>query len=76
MCPNCGEIKQWVAESEFNEIVEIIDATKPEGLDKARKYDVTGVPTIVQIKDGERVAVAKDLEELQAILENKSLSDF
>lgn len=77
MCPNCGEIHEWLDEnSSYMEKGEEVDATTTDGLEKAKEYSVTGVPTIVFLKDGKKVATARDLEEFQTILDNKSLADF
>lgn len=77
MCPNCEEIQEWLEEHQnIASMGEEVDATTKEGLDKAKQYGVSGVPTIVFFKGGEQVTTAQSLEEFQKVTENKSLGDF
>jgi hypothetical protein len=77
MCPNCGEIHEWLEENpEIMSKGEEIDATTKEGLEKAKKLEVSGVPTIVFMKNNEKVGKAHDIDEFQKFVENKSLKDF
>lgn len=78
MCPNCGEIKDWLEENpKLLEKGEIIDATRPQGLQKAKDYGVDGVPSIVLLDDkGKKISIARDLEEFQELAENKTLGEY
>ncbi|MGM5483080.1 MAG: thioredoxin family protein [Nanobdellota archaeon] len=77
MCPNCEEIHDWLEEHEdILKKGKEIDATTKEGLDKAKQYGVSGVPTIVFLKNGEKVKSVDNLEDFEKILDNKSLSDY
>ena len=74
MCPNCGEIKQYLETIDFKG--EIIDASEDEGLEEAKKLGVMGVPAMVFIdKDGKEINRANNLDDIKKILENKSLLD-
>ena len=75
MCPKCSALKESMKESVKIE-GEVVDATTPEGLEQARKYQVATVPTVLFIDDkGEVVSTAHDLEEVKRVVENKSLTD-
>ena len=78
MCPVCNEIKEWLADNEEKDYkVEFIDATTPEGKDKAREFSITGVPTMISLdKDGNKAGEAHDLDSVEEMLENKSLADY
>ncbi|MFP4402791.1 MAG: thioredoxin domain-containing protein [Candidatus Woesearchaeota archaeon] len=77
MCPNCGEIHEWLKENpKLLAKGEEVDATTKEGLEKAKQYEVSGVPTIVFLKNGEKIASVTDIEEFQNFVKNKNLDEF
>jgi len=74
MCPNCGEIREYLATIDVKG--EIIDATEDEGLEKAQKLQVMGVPMMVFFdEEGKETSRADNLEDIQKVFENKSLLD-
>ena len=73
MCPNCGEIKDYLAGIELKG--DIIDATTDEGLEEAKKLGVMGVPTMIFLDEDKEVNRADNLDDIRNIIENKSLKD-
>jgi glutaredoxin-related protein len=74
MCPKCPAIKEFMKGLDIEG--EFVDATTPEGLEQARKYEIISVPTILFFDDkNEIVSKAHDLEEVKRVVENKSLTD-
>jgi glutaredoxin len=74
MCPKCPAIKDFMKKLDIKG--EFIDASTPEGLEQARKYDVISVPTVLFLNEkNEVVSKAHDLEEIKRVVENKSLAD-
>ena len=52
-CPNCPKAKQLVTEK--NPEAELVDASSPEGLDLARKFNVAQVPTLLEAGDDSQI---------------------
>ena len=74
MCPKCPAIKEFMKITDIEG--EFVDATTPEGLEQARKYEVSSVPTVIFFNEkDETVSTAHDLEEVKRVVENKSLAD-
>jgi len=74
MCPKCPKIKEFMDGQGLEK--EWIDAAATDGLEKAKKYGISGVPTVIFLdKDGKEVSRATNLEEIKRIVENRSLSD-
>ena len=74
MCPKCPAIKEFMKGTDIEG--EFIDATTPDGLEKARKYEVISVPCVLFFDDkDEIVSKTHDLEEVKRVVENKSLAD-
>jgi glutaredoxin-related protein len=74
MCPKCPAIKEFMKGTDIEG--EFVDATNPEGLEQARKYEVISVPTVLFLDDkGKIVSTAHNLEEVKRVVENKSLTD-
>ena len=71
MCPNCPKIKEFLKTVKIEG--EFIDATTPEGLDEARKYEVAGVPVVLFLEDEEIVNRANTIDEVKKVVENKKL---
>ena len=75
MCPKCPKIKEFMKNQDLEK--EWMDAATPDGLENARKNNVSSVPTIIFFDEmGEEVARASTIEETKRILENKTLSDI
>ena len=74
MCPKCNALKESMKEANIE--FEVVDATDPEGLDQARKYQVSSLPTVLFLDEkGEVVSTAHNFEEVKRVVENKSLTD-
>ena len=73
MCPKCPKIKDFMsAQDSFSK--EWVDASKPDGLSKARLFNVSSVPTVIFLDaDDKEVSRANDIDGLKRILDNKSL---
>ena len=70
-CPNCHAIREFFKTAKIEG--EDINAASKEGLEQARKYEVSAVPTVLFLEDGEVKSKATSLEEVKRVLENKSL---
>ena len=70
-CPNCHAIKEFFKTIDITG--EDVNAVTPEGLEQARKFEISSVPTILFMEDGEVKSKATSLEEVKRVLENKSL---
>ncbi|ENO12073.1 glutaredoxin-like protein [Thermoplasmatales archaeon SCGC AB-539-C06] len=74
MCPKCNALKESMKEEKIE--VEVVDATTPEGLEQARKYQVSSVPTVLFFDEKEEiVSTAHNFEEVKRVVDNKSLTD-
>ena len=71
MCPNCPSVKEFMKTVEMDG--EEIDATTPEGLEQAKKFEVSSVPTVVFLEDNEVKSVAHNVDEIKRVTENKTL---
>jgi len=74
MCPKCPAIKEFMKGTDIEG--EFVDATTPEGLEQARKYEVISVPTVLFFDEDKVVSTAHNLEEVKNVVENKSLTDI
>lgn len=73
MCPKCPAIKEFMKGTDIEG--EFVDATTPEGLEQARKYEIISVPTVLFLEDkGKVISSAHSLEEVKRVVENKSLT--
>ncbi|MBW2992074.1 hypothetical protein KY345_02540, partial [Candidatus Woesearchaeota archaeon] len=52
-CPNCPAAKNLLEEKKIE--FELVDASVPEGLEKARKFNIAQVPTLVVLEDNKVV---------------------
>ena len=74
MCPKCPAIKEFIKTTDVEG--EFVDAATPEGLEQARKYQVSALPTILFLNEkGEVISTAYNLEEVKRVVENRSLTD-
>ncbi len=71
MCPHCPNVKEFMKDVDMEG--EEIDATLPEGLEQAQKFNVISVPTIIFLEDDKVKSVAHSIEEIKRIIENRSL---
>ena len=63
MCPNCPSAKEVLQKSGLKG--EFVDASTPEGLQKARENEVMEVPTAIFYEDGKEVAKATGTEAIR-----------
>lgn len=76
MCPKCPKVKAFMEDNTALE-KEWVDATTKDGLEKARHYKVSGVPTVIFFDEhGKEVSRATSIEEIKRAVENKTLSDI
>jgi len=74
MCPKCPKIKEFMEDKNLEK--DWVDCASPEGLQKARDFKISNVPTVIFLNQDEKeVTRAKDIEEIKRIIENKTLSD-
>lgn len=72
MCPKCPKIKEYLETAKIDK--ELINAADPSGLDQAKEYGISSVPTVIFFDEkGEMVSQAHSLEEVKRVLENKTL---
>ena len=67
-CPKCPSAKKLLDSSGIN--YEIINASAPEGLEKARKYGIAQVPTLVVLEEGKVISKAHDIDEIENEIKN------
>lgn len=73
-CPKCPKIKEFLGGVKIEK--EMIDASTPEGLEKARELNVISVPAVIFFdENGKEVSRANTIEEIKRVVENKPLSD-
>jgi ribonucleoside-triphosphate reductase len=73
MCPKCPKIKEFMEDKEFEK--EWVDAATPEGLEKAKEFNISNVPTVIFFdEEGKEVSRAYTVEEVKRVIENKQLS--
>ena len=73
-CPKCPKIKEFMEDKGLEK--EWADAATPEGLEKAKEFQVMNVPTVIFFdEEGKEVTRATSIEEVKRIVENKALSD-
>lgn len=66
-CPNCPTAKSLldIKGIEYN----IVDASKPEGLEKAKKFGVGSVPTLIILDDQNKFKdSARSVDEIEAYI--------
>ncbi len=54
-CPNCPQAKLLIKEQLPDEKVENIDATTEAGFERARQFQVSQVPTLIELDDFENI---------------------
>lgn len=72
MCPKCPFIKEYLETKRIEK--ELVDAATPKGLEQAKEYGVSSVPTVLFFDEkDELVSEAHTLEEVKRAIENKTL---
>ena len=67
-CMKCKRLKQYLAELNIEKIEEI-DASTPEGMEKAKEMKITSVPlAILYDENGKQVGTAHDEDEVDALM--------
>ncbi|MBR9691446.1 hypothetical protein GOV06_01545 [Candidatus Woesearchaeota archaeon] len=75
MCPKCPKIKEFMEDKQLEK--EWLDAATPEGLEKAREFKISNVPTVIFLdENGKEVSRATTIEEVKRVIENRTLSDI
>ena len=62
-CPKCPAAKKLLDSKEIK--YELANALTPEGLEKAKKYEISQVPTLLVLEDGKVVGKAHDIDEIE-----------
>ena len=65
-CPNCPSAKTLLNAKGIEFVV--VDASTPEGLDKARKYGVGSVPSLIILENEEIRDSARGLQEIESYI--------
>ena len=68
-CPKCPVVKEYMEEVEVEG--EDVNASEPEGLEIAKKYGVTAVPTVIFLEGDEEVGRFYAKEEIEEFLAGK-----
>ena len=68
-CPNCPAVKEYLSSQEKIK-GDFVDASTSDGLDLARKHEVTAVPTVIFFQDDKEINRAFSKEETQKIIEH------
>lgn len=67
MCPKCPAVKEFMQTVELKG--KFIDASTPEGLEEARKYSLSVVPTVLFFDEQENlVATCHTIDEIKSCL--------
>ena len=67
-CPNCPVVKEYMQGLDMQG--DMIDASKPEGLQEARKFELTSVPTVVFLdEEGNVVAKCHSVDDIKNTLQ-------
>ena len=75
MCPNCFAVKEFMKTVQLEG--ENIDATQPEGVKEAIKFEVMSVPTMIFLdKEDKIISTAYTIDEIKRVIENRSLADL
>ena len=65
-CPNCPVVKEYMHESDVEG--EIVDASTPEGLTRAKELEISAVPTVVFFEDDKEIGRANSVDETKNFL--------
>jgi len=66
-CPNCPVVKEYLQNQDKIK-GKMVDASTSEGLELARKYEVTAVPTVIFFQDDKEINRAHSKEETEKII--------
>lgn len=67
-CPKCPQMKEHMATKQLPG--ELINASEPEGMQEARKYSISQVPTVIFFDEEINITgIAHDKEEVDKLLE-------
>lgn len=68
-CPKCPNVKEFMKDKGLEK--KLVDAATFDGLNKAKEFNIMGVPTVVFFDAaGNEVARSGTIEEIQQILED------
>lgn len=72
MCPKCPKVKEYMEDKGLEK--EWVNAATPEGLEKAREFQVGNVPTVIFFdEEGKEITRAYGPEEVKKVVENQQL---
>jgi glutaredoxin len=62
-CPKCPAAKKLLEQKGVK--YELVDASKPDGLDKARKFQIVQVPALIVLENGNLISKASGIDEIE-----------
>lgn len=65
-CPKCPQVKEFVKSLDID--VEFIDAGTSEGLEEAKKYNITAVPTFIVLEDSKEVGRGNSVDSIKSLI--------
>lgn len=65
-CPKCPEVKEFMQGLDIEG--EFIDASTPEGLEEAKKFNIMNVPLVIFFDGDKEVERAGSIEEIKKVL--------
>ena len=71
LCSKCSSAKKLLETAGIK--YELMNASTPEGLEKARKYEITQVPTLIILEEGKIISKAHDIDEIEQAIK---MSEF
>ena len=71
-CPNCKKIKDFMSLIKLEK--ELVDASTPNGLERAKEFKIMNVPSVIFFdENNNEVSRAFSVDEVKNIVENKHL---
>ena len=71
-CPNCKKIKDFMSLIKLEK--ELVDASTPKGLERAKEFKIMNVPSVIFFdENNNEVSRAFSVDEVKNIVENKHL---
>ena len=67
-CYKCKQLKAYIEGRQLDLDVEHIDASTPDGLEKAKQNNISSVPTVMLFNQEEHIGTVTDADELEEYL--------